>query len=704
MSGWIESASGNQQKKAMPEYYLNILCISKPELTEGPNPVMSVDAYDSYMRRNSRARLRMGKGKGCPALLAFDMLRPDIKQGYIAKYGNPRSEGAAGQLRRMIEIDYAAIDFYAGFRVPGSGKHLLPERQKEYVANAQMLAVLAKMSAGSKQLIKALGGNSRHLWPNLAETVAKLKTETGHSLPANHLRLKEKVEKFANAQGDERYLVIIPDKYGNINASKVTDPQAQSTLRQLMRKHQNFDNEQIAMLYNIVAENMGWEPITAQTVANYRKKWDLATYGGRKGETSFDNTRAMLVKRKAPSLPLYYWTVDGWDAELLYQRTDIDKNGRSVTTYHNRPTMVVVLDPCIKYPVGYAVGTHETPELIRQALRNAYQHIKDLFGDYYKVLQLQTDNYGGAKLRSIYEFVSEKYTPARVHNAKAKVIEPWFGRFNEKRCQMLPNWSGVGVASGSSRQPNAEYLNKIRHSFPDFAGVKQQLDVLMHMERAELREQYIQAFDNLSEVDKKPMQVADFLFLLGETTGFVNRLTAPGVVATIAGEEKVYDSFDPKFRLHAHETWALKYNPDDTTQVLAVSAKGHNGRLEEVVGDKRFLLDEKYVQPMALREREEEDSKQLALVKGFNAGLKAELMEAAAEDYNQVNQLFEANPKLNNTLAKLVLVDSNGQHKDQKSGLRLQAAKKQIERQARRDENDAAKLCNANRKPISTAK
>jgi len=676
----------------MPEYYQNILCVSKPELTDGPNPVMTVDAYDSYVRRYSQVRLRMGKGKGCPALLSFDNLRADIKEGYIAKYGHPRSDGAAGLLRRMIETDYAAIDFFATHRVPGSGKHLLPDRQKEYVANAQVLAALSKMSQASKQTIKALGGNSRHLWPNLAETVAKLKTETGHSLPANHLRLKQKVEDFARAQGDERYLVIIPDKYGNANAAKVTDKQQQSTLRQLLRKHQNFDNEQIRMLYNIVAENMGWDMISAQTVANYRKKWDMATYGGRVGETGFDNAKAMLVKRKAPTLPLYYWTVDGWDAELLYQRTDIDKNGHSVTTYHNRPTMVVVLDPSLKYPVGYAIGTHETPELIRQALRNAYQHIKELFGNYYKVLQLQSDNYGGGKLRSIYEFVSEKYTPARAHNAKAKVIEPWFKWFNETHCQMMPNWSGVGVASGSSRQPNAEYLNKIRHSFPDYAGVIQQLDVLMQMARGKQREAYIKSFDDLPEADKKPMQVADFLFMLGETTGYVNKLTAPGVVATIGGEEKVYDSFDPKFRLNAHESWVLKYNPDDTTQVLAVSAKGHNGRLEQVVGDKRFLLTEKYVQPMALREREEEDSKQLALVRGFNAGLKAELIEAAAEDFNQVNQLFEANPKLNNTLAKLVLVDSNGQHKDQKSGLRLQAAKKQLDRQAKKDENDAAKL------------
>ena len=31
----------------------------------------------------------------------------------------------------------------------------------------------------------------------------------------------------------------------------------------------------------------------------------------------------------------------------------------------------MVLDPCCNYPIGYAIGTHETPELIKEALRIA---------------------------------------------------------------------------------------------------------------------------------------------------------------------------------------------------------------------------------------------------------------------------------------------------------------------------------------------
>ena len=45
-----------------------------------------------------------------------------------------------------------------------------------------------------------------------------------------------------------------------------------------------------------------------------------------------------------------------------------DKKDGKATTYTNRITMVVVLDACCKYPIGYAIGLHESPALIREAL------------------------------------------------------------------------------------------------------------------------------------------------------------------------------------------------------------------------------------------------------------------------------------------------------------------------------------------------
>lgn len=59
------------------------------------------------------------------------------------------------------------------------------------------------------------------------------------------------------------------------------------------------------------------------------------------------------IHREAPTQALTYWTLDGWDAELFYQKKTpktVKKNGEEnrymYTTYTNRKTMVVVLDAC----------------------------------------------------------------------------------------------------------------------------------------------------------------------------------------------------------------------------------------------------------------------------------------------------------------------------------------------------------------------
>lgn len=659
----------------MAEYYKNLLCVTKPELCDGQNPIMTKDAYDKYVQRYPKVRLRRGSPAG-PALLAWDMLRDDVRRAYIARYGNPQQGGIEVVMRSMIQHDAQAIDFFAGYRLP-DGRALPGQKVAEYVANAQMLEVLARLSSQSVQFIRALNGNNRQLWPNLAAATARMAHETGHSLPQNPLRLRQKVMEYAQNANPERYAMLIPNKYGNDNARKLKQQEQESLLRQLLRKHQNYDNEQVRTMYNMVAAKLGWEKLSTQTIANYRQQWDMLTLPGRKGKQAFDNNKAMLVKRKKPNRAMIYWTIDGWDAELLYQQTTVNKNGHSITTFHNRPTVVVLIDPSASYPVGYAIGTHETPALIRAALRNALQHVKELFGQYYKVLQLQSDRYGGGELRSVYEFVAEKYTPARAHNAKAKPIEPWFARFNRNYCQLMPNWSGVGVASGSKRQPNAEYLNKIRHSFPDYEGVCRQLAQLIETERAKHREEYLKAWNNLDDADRRPMSLEDYLMVFGESTGYVNSLMPMGIVATIGGEELVFDSFDPRLRMLEGVQWCLKYDPLDTSRVLAVSARGEHGRLVHIDGQHRIILERKHIQPMALADRREGDAEELRRIEQFNRNLKDDIMAQSAADYNATMSLFEQHPELNDTLTKLVLVDSAGQHKDRRNARQMQQASKQ---------------------------
>ena len=285
-------------------------------------------------------------------------------------------------------------------------------------------------------------------------------------------------------------------------------------LQELASDGRNLDNEMIAMLYNTVASKLGWNTILAGTVANWKLRNMDVQYVGRHGVVAHRNNKAMQVKRRAPRFPLYYWTVDGWDVELLYQqREEREKNGKkySVVTYSNRPTVVMLLDPCTRYPVGYAIGTHETPELIREAFRNAFKHVKELFGHYYKPWQLQTDNYGKKTLLSFYEACTRVYTPARVKNAKAKVVEPYFKKVNSKYCHLLPNWSGYGVTSRKENQPNDEWLNQNRHKFPGWDGVVGQVEGIIRVLRSESIEKYRQAWGKMAVEDRLEMSDEEYL-------------------------------------------------------------------------------------------------------------------------------------------------------------------------------------------------
>ncbi len=666
------------------EYFNNItLCIKHEDLV--PH-IITVDRY-KYLKRddkNHTSKIRVVR-RGCygtPALIAFDSLPTDIKEACIIKYGNPRENAVNDFFKSVIEYDQKAYDFYSTYKLV-DGRYLEPEFQQTYIANANVLNAIRLITNDRKLLVKSMGGDKKHIWPNISKTVNQLKNELKHDLPENYRRLQDKLKQYT-ANG---YITLVSGKFLQRNAAKVKDVQQEALLRQLFRKHNNFDNEQIKMLYNMVAENINkgtgndeWEKISASTVNNYREKWNLQTIGGRRGESNFDNTLAMQVKRKAPILPLVYWTVDGWDSELIYQKTEIDNQGYSKTTYTNALSIIVLLDPVNKYPIGYAIGTHETPSLIREAFRNAARHTAELFGDMHRVHQLQTDNYGKKTLKPMYEAFAEIFTPAKVKNAKTKVIEPYFKFLNKNYCQFMENWSGFGVTSNKKSQPNAEYLNKIRHNFPDEAGCRAQLEYIIETERKKKQAVYINSYASLPLNDRLLMSELDYYNYLGETSpkGDTNRLAGEGLILKRNNIKRVYDSFDIQFRENSHIDWVIKYDPNNMNKVLAISKDD----------TRKLMLQEKYVQPMALYDRKEGDSEELKKIGGFNKEMKTDIIEKSGDDYLITEKLFNENPQLQNTLTKLVLCDSNGQHKNNKSAARIAGAKIQ----QKQDKKDIKKI------------
>ncbi|AOW08712.1 hypothetical protein [Flavobacterium gilvum] len=621
--------------------------------------LISYRAINWRMNSDTCIEKQLRRGSlGCDALVVFDSLSQDWKDRITTKFGKPKEEVKKSWFAQHYVADREAFDFYIGYRYgEKNSKKLELDTIEQYGYNASVLNTVLIMKNNRKQYLKALGYTSVDIWDSLSRDVNAFR-DVDHNLPTTKDSLRYKVNKYVK----EGYAGLISGKFGMQNALKIKEREQEALLDELLAKHTNLDNTLIATVYNAIAEQKNWPTITAQTVGNRKEKSNLVIYAGRNGVSALSNNILMQNKRQAPTSPMLYWTLDGWDAELLYQKSTIDKKGYSVTTYHNRLTMVVVLDPFNKYPVGYAIGTHETPELIKEALRNAFNHTAELFGQRFKPYQLQSDNYQKKALTPVYEACTKYYTPAAVKNAKAKVIEPYFAHINKTYCKLMDNWSGFGVGSGSKNQPNSEMLAKLSRSFPDEIGCRKQLESIIAAERSKKQKQYLEQWENTQETHRLPMPTENYLLALGKTTGDTNKLEGSGLHIKINGVKRTYDCFELDFRQQAHQNWNILYDDNNLNEVLAISADQKY----------RFVLQDKYIQSMAIAEHNEDDGWQRQRVKEYNNTAIKFITDTREDNANVLDQFFNQNPLLNDTLAKHLLTDSRGQHKDNKSQQRLQ--------------------------------
>ena len=636
------------------ERYNNALCISQQELTG----IISLDALKKMSQRGTVQQVRRACYGSC-ALYAVESLPMQYRAEVYRRYPDIRERAESKPFVEAIEPDGMAMRFFEEY-VLSDGRHLRAEKQLEYANNCAILGAFGLLleRSNSHRMRQSRGRvNVGEFWERAAASLPRLMDRWPNSLPQNGRRLRAKWEEYQKLG----YECMISGKYQNRNAAKVTDEEQEAMLSTILCHQNNLPDVRVAEYYNHIARSLGWKEITPAAVGVWRKKLDVVTSAGRLGVSNFRNHKTMQVKRSRPSAPFLMWSLDGWTVELLYRATRETKRG-NVTTYSNRLTMVVVLDPCINYPIGYAVGTQECPELIKAALRDAARHSRELTGEMLRAVQIQSDRYAIKTMLPLYGVMGDHVTPARVHNAKSKPVEAYFKYLNTTYCNRWNNWSGFGVTTDPLKQPNSEALNRLRHSFPDEAGVRRQIDEMMRLERESKAEALLMLMENLPAERRLPLSREQFLLHFGAETGFKNALEGCGLRPTILGVRREYDCWDVTFREHGAERWSVRYDPEDLHEVLAVSEDG----------SLRYMLEEKYVQPMALADRKPGDAEQLARVNRFNAELEGRVAMRMAENYARAEEVIRGCPALRGSVEeRLLLTDSNGQHKDRRNSKRL---------------------------------
>lgn len=593
--------------------------------------------------------------RGCrntPAAYYVDSLPLKYRTEVYKRFPDLNAQAEARPLIETIEPDGAAYNYFTAYQF-ADGSYLTNDKIREYGNNASILAAFGMWIDRSNSARLKTSHRSLPLgefWGRAAAALDRINDNYPNTLPRNARRLQHKFNEFKK-QG---YEALISGKYKNSNASKVDTDEKKAIIVTLCSDPRLLSDEFICMVYNKAAEQKGWEKITVGTVAKHRTENTLLVDSCRNGHNKTSNTRAMQVARRRPSAALYMISLDGWDCELYYQK----RNAKGVTTYNNRKVLELVIDPCCDFILGYAIGDSETSELIIEALRDAANTTKLLFGSRFRVHQVQSDHFSFSTVKEYYAAIGDKVVPAQVGNAKSKPVEPFNAYLNDTYCKMFSNWSGHGVKAKNN--PNPEHLNQIKKSFPSEEEVIEQIKSIVAADRNKKLEEYKQFFAAIPEDRKLPFPEEHFLLTFGKTTGYTNVLEGQGVRPRIEGRKMQYDSFDLNFRkIAAYNKWEIRYDSSDLSKVLAVSQDCKY----------RFLLEQKYVQPMALVERSEGDAAELHKIWGHNDNFFNEL----ALSYNNGLSLSKAaiagalkalgSPEDTNEYAKALITDSKGQHK-----------------------------------------
>ena len=402
-------------------------------MTEGKSLIMSESAYAKYVQREeykgNLVRVREGKGLNNHALLAYDLLRDDIKQAIKDKYFNgdePHKHVKHNVFKDTILPDMKARMFFADHILEDS-RRLPLEMQTEYCTNAAIFNAMQKLITNTNTKRRAMGGNSIRLIEKLSEVVNTLNRDIyPHTLPANARSLERNLKEYLT----NGYASLISGKFCNKNTEKINEVAKAWMLARWMNQIDRCANEtQLAAEYVEIANLRGWKPVKVGAIYNYLHREDIKElwYSYRYGELNAKEKYGLQFSTKLPSMRDSLWYGDGTKLNYFYKKyTEVD--GKTVSKIATCQVYEVI-DTYSEMLLGYCISDSEDYKTQFAAYKMAMQTSGQ------KPYEIKFDNQGGHKKLMGGDFLKKLAHVAintQPYNGKSKTIESIFGRFQSQ--------------------------------------------------------------------------------------------------------------------------------------------------------------------------------------------------------------------------------------------------------------------------------
>lgn len=551
------------------EFYKRILCITFEELTGGDNPVITAQTLMKNVQRGNIQCARQGKGEGNYALYVYSSLPTKYKMKFEAKYGKPEEVLKAQELKDTVRMDDEARDFYEAFEYDLNGvqTRLSEKLVGEYTVNASVLKMLVERMNELVSTTHALGGGRRSdLWDIIFCQSEKLREVTGHTLPKNLARLKDKINRFKK----DGYSSVISGKVGNKNTLKITEEAGRRLIALKRSRVPVLTDHQIFDMFNSEAEDKGWKPLKSLAglkawlnSAAIEPLWHDAVYGEMSAHQKFDRRH----KTQLPRLRDALWYGDGTKLNLYYR--DEDGNVRTTGVYE-------VIDAATEVFLGFCISDTEDYEAQYMAYRMAIQ----VSG--HKPYEIVHDNQGGHKKANssgMLDKICHIHRTTAPYNGASKTIESVFGRFQQQVLHKDWRFTGQNItATKAGSRPNMEFIeaNKDKLYTLDelkaaYLKARTEWNEIQHPATGESR---IKMYEKSENPDTPKVTVNDMVDMFWVTCSRMSTFTSSGIEITVKGKKRVYEVMSapgvPDIewrRKHTYQRFVVKYDPYDFASI-----------------------------------------------------------------------------------------------------------------------------------------
>ena len=589
------------------EMYGNTICVSFTELVGGG--IISQPTYKKYIREG---RLSMPERIRAAYDETYKNAHEEMKQREQEKY-----------ISSQIRFDAEAVRFYKEFE-----PRIEPARQLEYILNAQVMNEMVRTEK-ARNVEHAKGGFSRRAetWSSVQICCERLREITGHTLPKNPARLREKF----NAYKRDGYVVLVSGNLGNSAARRIGKAEGALLLKLRRSRFPVYTDMQLFEEYNRQASLRGLKTIKSPTTMhNYLNDPAVMVwwYAAVNGEREFKNKYMPTFDTILPSMPNSLWYSDGTKINLYYRAYDERQKRWTART----TDVYEVMDACTELFLGCYIGDGENFYTQYMAYRMALQTWK------VKPYEIVTDNQGShnkLESRGIFKKICHLHKRTMPHNGQSKSIESAFGRFQQQVLHKLYNFTGQNItAKKLSSRANIDLIMANIDQLPTLEELKQ-----LYMECREewnnmqhptsptgmTRLEMYTAIENPKAQPLDDYEAQEIFMLFSQTPV---QYTREGFCFTLDKQEYRYMVYDDLYR----------YDPEDMTRIELWAVTDTGAKYAAIATPKVAIH-------RATQERTEEENAYLFAQLDANRRTRA-AMHIAQEDLFVEEAMGEAYTKL----------------------------------------------------------